>query len=35
MAIIFASAVDNVIGLGLALAVVAYLVIVLIFPEKF
>lgn len=32
---IFASTADNVVGLVLALAVVAYLIIVLVFPEKF
>jgi F subunit of K+-transporting ATPase (Potass_KdpF) len=34
-AVILASTTDNVVGLILALAVVAYLVIVLVFPEKF
>ena len=32
---IVAAAVDNLIGLGLGLAVIGFLVIVLIFPEKF
>jgi hypothetical protein len=34
-AVILASTTDNFVGLILALAVVAYLVIVLVFPEKF
>ena len=32
---ILASATDNYIGLGLALLVVVYLVVVLVFPERF
>jgi K+-transporting ATPase KdpF subunit len=31
----FAAALDNVIGLGLAVLLTAYLVVVLIAPEKF
>ena len=31
----FASAFDNAVGLGLAVLVIAYLVIVLVFPERF
>ena len=32
---IVASAVDNALGLGLAVLVIAYLVVVLVFPERF
>jgi hypothetical protein len=35
IAAIFASAIDNYIGLGLSVAIVAYLVLVLVFPERF
>ena len=31
----FAAAIDNALGLGLAAAVLAYLVVVLVFPERF
>ncbi len=31
----YASVVDNAIGLSLAVLVIAYLVVVLIFPERF
>ena len=34
-AVILASTTDNVIGLVLALGIVAYLIVVLVFPEKF
>jgi F subunit of K+-transporting ATPase (Potass_KdpF) len=34
-AAILAAAVDNWIGLGLAAAAAAYLVVVLVFPERF
>lgn len=34
-AAIFASGTDNIVGLVLALAIAAYLVVVLVFPEKF
>jgi hypothetical protein len=32
---IFATTFDNAVGLGLAVLVIAYLVIVLVFPERF
>ncbi len=35
VAVVLASATDNWIGLAIAVAVVIYLVIVLLFPEKF
>ncbi len=31
----FASATDNALGLGISLLVIVYLVIVLVFPERF
>jgi len=35
LALILASAADNVFGLVIALAIVVYLVFVLVFPERF
>ena len=35
LALILASAFDNAVGLGLSVLVIAYLVIVLVFPERF
>ena len=35
VAVVLASATDNWVGLGIAVAVVIYLVVVLLFPEKF
>ena len=32
---IFASTTENLVGLGVAIAIAIYLVVVLIFPEKF
>jgi K+-transporting ATPase KdpF subunit len=32
---VIASATDNWIGLGISLALIAYLVVVLVFPERF
>lgn len=34
-AVIFASVADNWMGLGIAVAAIAYLVLVLVFPERF
>jgi hypothetical protein len=32
---VIAAAIDNAVGLGLALLAIAYLVIVLVYPERF